>query len=90
LRATSACAAAALSCAAATHFILGGLAGESARGGDGLRLRAHRELQIHGIDAHEHLSAADRLPRVHQSLEHLSGDSKSQIALHACFDGAGE
>ena len=75
---------------AVARLILRGLAGESARGGNGLGLCAHRELEIHGIDAHEHLAPSDRLPRIHRALEHFPRDAKPQIALHTRGDDAGE
>src|SRR4029078_13339402 len=68
---------------AITHLVLRGLAREGACGRDRLCLCAPRELQIHGIDAHERLPTSDGLPRIHQALEHFPRDSESQITLHA-------
>ena len=69
-------------CIAVARFIFSRLSHPRPGGGHGLLLRLRSQLEIDRVDAHQGLAALDGLPCIHQPLQNLAGDAKSEVALY--------
>ena len=73
-----------------TLLLVTGLPGPCLGGCHGLLLGMGGQRQVHRVEAQQGLAPPDRLPCIHQALQHLAGHAKSKIALHPGRDGSGE